>query len=277
MTDYSTEDLLSDKDLPEVDAEEKAEESTDEQATVEESEAEESTDKSEEAKEEESEKKDDSTTESEASETAEEEPKDWTFKAVKDERSKRQAAEARNKELEDKLQQFIGGQQQQQPEQKQQPSKADWFGDPETAAQQQMQQMQQMLFEQRAQMGQELMRSQHDDFDEMETKFFQMLDENPRLGDGLHSAANPARYAYETAKKAMEAEALKDVDSYKAKLEADVRKDVEAKLRAEYEAKYQKQQEKEGAVLPSLSDAPSKGGLKSDDWSGPTPLEDILK
>ncbi|MFD1216409.1 hypothetical protein [Microbulbifer celer] len=272
MSEYSTEDLLSDKEIPAAEPETPE---TPTEPTGEEPEPEKPTGEEPEKPEGDDPKKDDSTPEPEkpSDPPEDEEPKDWTFKAVKDERTKRQAAEARAKELEEKLQQFIGGQQQ-QPEQ---PKKPDWFNDPETAAQQQQQQMQQMLFEQRAQIGQEIMRDQHDDFDEMETRFFQMLEENPQLGAGLHSAANPAKYAYETAKKAMEAEALKDVDGYKARLREEVRKEEEAKVRAEYEAKLQKQQEKEGAILPSLSDAPSRGGLKSDDWSGPTPLDEILK
>lgn len=273
MSEYSTEDLLSDRELPEVEAEEREESSseteTEEQTTGEESKSEEAESESEKADKEEEPKDDDSTPESKASETAEEE-QPWTYKAVKDERSKRQAAEQRAKELEEKLQQFNG-------EEKKQPEKPDWFNDPDAAARQQEQAIERKLFEQRAVIGQELMRDQHDDFDEMETKFFQMLEENPHLGDGMRSAANPAKYAYETAKKAMEAEALKDVDGYKAKLEADVRKEVEEKVRAEYEAKLKKQKEKEDAILPTLSGASSKGGLKSDDWSGPTPLEEILK
>lgn len=267
MSEYSTEDLLSDKELPEVEEQEESSSEADEKSTGEESKSEEAESESEKATKEEESKDDDSPPESKASETTDEEPKDWTYKAVKDERRKRQELQA---EL-DKLKQ------QQDPGKEREQQKPDWFNDPDAAAQQQQQQMQKMLFEQRAIMGQEIMRGQHDDFDEMETKFFQMLEENPHLGDGMRSAANPAKYAYETAKKAIEAEALKDVDGYKAKLEADVRKDVEAKVRAEYEAKLKKQQEKEGAILPTLSGASSKGGLKSDDWSGPTPLDEILK
>lgn len=103
-----------------------------------------------------------------------------------------------------------------------------------------------------------------------------MAQENPTLKAEFHKAANPARFAYDTAKKAAEYDAMKDVDGYKAKLEAEVRKEVEEKVRKEFEDKAKKQAEKEAAIEPSLASA-GNGGLNSSDWSGPTPLDDILK
>ena len=193
-----------------------------------------------------------------ASET-DEEP--WTKKAVLDERRKRQELEARLKELESKK----------PPEEE-----ADWYSKPEEAAQRQQAQFSQALWNQRVELSQDMMRERHEDYDDMEARFVQMAQENPTLRAEFQKAPNPARFAYDTAKKAAEYEAMKDVDGYKAKLEAEMRKELEEKVRAEYEAKAKKQAEKEAAIEPSLASA-GNGGLKSSDWSGPTPLDDILK
>ena len=255
MSETSLEDMLSDKDLPEATETEEVEETKEQEAGEETTETE--TDKETETEEAE---KDDSTPESKASETTEEEP--WTKKAVLDERRKRQELEQRLKDLESKK----------EPE-----PAPDWWADPEKAAQHQSQQIEARLYQQKVEIGQDLMRSQHDDYDDMEARFMEMAQENPARRTELQKSANPARFAYETAKKAAEYDAIKDVDSYRAKLEAEVRKDVEAKLRKELEAEQEKKAKKEAAIDPSLASTSSKGGLKSDDYAGPTPLDEILK
>ena len=257
MSETSLEDMLSDKDLPEATETEEAEE-TKEQGTGETEEAAETeTDKETET---EKTEKDDSTPESKASETTEDEP--WTKKAVLDERRKRQELEQRLRDIEAK---------------KEQEQAPDWWADPEKAAQHQSQQIEARLYQQKVELSQDFMRSQHEDYDDMEARFMEMAQENPALRTELQKSANPARFAYETAKKAAEYEAMKDVDAYKARLEADVRKDVEAKVRKEIEAEQKKKADKEAAIDPSLASTSSKGGLKSDDYAGPTPLDEILK
>ena len=108
-----------------------------------------------------------------------------------------------------------------------------------------------------------------------------------RVGERLQPGVGlvhpqPAAFVHGRARLAYLAEfgqndAMKDVDSYKAKLEADVRKDVEAKVRKEIEAEQKKKADKEAAIDPSLASTSSKGGLTSDDYAGPTPLDEILK
>jgi hypothetical protein len=257
MSETSLEDMLSDKDLPEATETEEAEETKGTGETEETTETE--TDKETETEEAE-EKKDDSTPESKASETTEDEP--WTKKAVLDERRKRQELEQRLRDLESKK----------EPE-----PAPDWWADPEKAAQHQSQQIEARLYRQKVELSQDFMRSQHEDYDDMEARFMEMAQENPALRTELQKSANPARFAYETARKASEYEAMKDVDSYKAKVEADVRKDVEAKVRKEIEAEQKKKADKEAAIDPSLASTSSKGGLTSDDYAGPTPLDEILK
>ncbi|MDP5211217.1 hypothetical protein [Microbulbifer sp. 2205BS26-8] len=279
MSEYSTEDLLSDKEIPEVQPEATPSDETKEPETgdkdnpggqegQEPKPAEDNPTPGEEhIKPPESESSTNKDTYKEGEEEGDE-GKPWTYQAVRDERAKRQAAEARIQELE---KQIGGG------GKKPELEKQDWLENPEAAAQAQQQDIQRALFEQRAVMGQELMRTLHDDFDEMEARFWQMVDADPQLANGIQQAANPAKFAYETAKKALEYEKMRDVDAYKASIEADIRKKVEAEMRAKFEAEKVGQQKKQDAILPTLSASTSKGGLSSDDWAGPTPLADILK
>lgn len=259
----SLEDLLSDKELPETTEETEDTGQTDtagEEAGTEEATAE---------TEQETEEKDDSTPESKAEQKTDDEegPESWTKAAVLDERRKRQALEAELQQL----------------KQAQQPAaeaeKPDWYGDPEKAAQAMQQQVGQTVSQQvwqtKVGLAQDMMRAQHEDYDELESEFMDLVKDQPGLIQEMQQAANPARFAYETAKKAREYTAMKDVDSYKAKLRQEVEAELRKELEAEQQQKAEKQQRKRDAIDPSLASSASNG-LKSDDYAGPTPLEDIL-
>ena len=254
----SLEDLLSDKELPETTEETEQTEDTGEETSEKTATAE---------TEQETEEKDDSTPESKAEQKTEEEegPESWTKAAVLDERRKRQALEA---ELE-KLRQ---GQQQQPANEAE---KADWYADPEKAAQTMQQQLSQQAFNTKLELSQDMMRAQFEDYDEHETEFVDLAKQDPRLIQEMQQAPNPARFAYETAKKARDYEAMKDVDSYKAKLQQEIEAKVRKELEAEQQQKAEKQQRKRDAIDPSLASSTSNG-LKSDDYAGPTPLDNIL-
>lgn len=254
----SLEDLLSDKELPETTEETEQTEDTGEETSTETATAE---------TEQETEEKDDSTPESKAEQKTEDEegPESWTKAAVLDERRKRQALEA---ELE-KVRQG------QQKEPAAETEKPDWYSDPEKAAQAMQQQVSQQAFNTKLELSQDMMRGQFEDYDELETEFVDLAKQDPRLIQEMQQAANPARFAYETAKKAREYTAMKDVDSYKAKLRQEVEAELRKELEAEQQQKAEAQQRKRDAIDPSLASSTS-GGLKSDDYAGPTPLEDIL-
>ena len=210
----SLEDLLSDKELPESTEEAEQTDTTGEEASTEEAKAD---------TEQETEEKDDSTPESKAEQKTEDEegPESWTKAAVLDERRKRQALEA-------ELEKVRQGQQQQPANEAE---KADWYADPEKAAQAMQQQVGQTVSQQvwqtKVGLSQDMMRAQHEDYDELESEFMDLVKDQPGLIQEMQQAANPARFAYDTAKKAREYTAMKDVDSYKAKL----RQEVEAELR----------------------------------------------
>ena len=261
----SLEDLLSEKDLPEATEETEGTEQTDttgEEASTEEAKAD---------TEQETEEKDDSTPESKAEQKTEDEegPESWTKAMGIAERKKRQAAESRAEQAEQRVKQLESGG---QPTEEQ---KADWYADPEKAAQAMQQQLSQQAFNTKLELSQDMMRGQFEDYDDLETEFVDLAKQDPRLIQEMQQAPNPARFAYETAKKAREYEAMKDVDSYKAKLKQELEAELRKELEAEQQQKAEKQQRKRDAIDPSLASSTSNG-LKSDDYAGPTPLENIL-
>ena len=255
----SLDDLLSDKELP--DTTEETEETEQTEDTGEEASTEEVKADTEQAAEEKAEP----TPGKEAEQKTEDEegPESWTKAAVLDERRKRQALEA-------ELQQLKQGQQPAG-----ETEKPDWYGDPEKAAQAMQQQLSQQAFNTKLELSQDMMRGQHEDYDELETEFADLAKQDPRLVQEMLQAPNPARFAYDTAKKAREYTAMKDVDSYKAKLRQEVEAELRKELEAEQQQKAEKQQRKRDAIDPSLASSTSNG-LKSDDYAGPTPLDDIL-
>ena len=256
----SLEDLLSDRELPETTEETEQTKDTGEVTSEETATAE---------TEQETEEKDDSTPESKAEQKTEDEegPESWTKAAVLDERRKRQALEAELEQLKQGKQPAA------------ETEKPDWYGDPEKAAQVMQQQVGQTVSQQvwqtKVGLSQDLMRSQHEDYDELESEFMDLVKEQPGLVQEMLQAPNPARFAYDTAKKAREYTAMKDVDAYKAKMRQEIEAKVRKELEAEQQQKADKQQQKRAAIDPSLASSTSQG-LKSDDFAGPTPLDDIL-
>lgn len=176
------------------------------------------------------------------------EPKEeWTKAAVIDERRKRQALERELAEL--------------RKQQEAQPKRPDLFEDPEGALRHEREQLSQQIHATRLELTQELMRDAHPDYDELESEFIELARENPFLIQQLQQAKNPARFAYETAKKARDAAALKDVDKLKADLEAKLRAELEEKIRKDLEESLKRDGKKREALTPSLAAAQSKGAM----------------
>jgi hypothetical protein len=179
------------------------------------------------------------------------EPKEeWTKAAVIDERRKRQDAERRLAELEKKLQEPA--------------KKPDLFEDPEGVLSQHRQEVGQQLLETRIDLSEELMREQHPDYDELKEEFVQLATENPFYADQLAKAKNPAKFAYETAKKARQAASLGDVDKMRAELESKIRGELEQKIRKELEGKFEKDGKKRDATgEPSLAATTAKSSAST--------------
>ena len=184
--------------------------------------------------------KQDSTPEPEVSES--EEGDKWTKAqqaAVIAERRKRQELEKRLAEIE--------------AAQREAPKRPDVFDDQDGAFNHVQQQLQSEMVNMRLEFAQEMMRDAHPDYDELEAEFIEMARENPVLQAELRNSRNPARYAYETARKARAAQELQNIDAYKEKLKAELRAELEAEIKASREAEESKLSKKRQAIQPSLT------------------------
>lgn len=96
-------------------------------------------------------------------------------------------------------------------------------------------------------------RERHEDFDDVMQAVMDRAKENPALAQQIMSAKNPAAAAYKLGKKALEFDQLQaDPDSYRAKVEAEVR----AKIAKEQELAGLKQQQADAlaaSIPPDLS------------------------
>lgn len=96
-------------------------------------------------------------------------------------------------------------------------------------------------------------RERHDDFDDVMQAVMERAKDNPALAQQIMSAKNPAAAAYKLGKKALEFDQLQaDPDSYRAKVEAEVR----AKIAKEMELESLKKQQADtlaASIPPDLS------------------------
>lgn len=130
----------------------------------------------------------------------------------------------------------------------------------------------QQVMNERANISEFLARREFPDLDDKVAKFQELVEQNPALKDQVINSVSPYHELVDVVTKAQELEQLKDVDSYKEKLRAE----VEAEIKAKYEAGAKKSQEKRESIPPSLDDVPTKGSLKGTNWSGPTSLDSII-
>lgn len=189
----------------------------------------------------------------------EKQPDNVPISALLDEREKRQQYERELKEAQAQLQQ-----QQQQPA-------PDLLDDQQGYAAHIQQQVDSKIRNVTIQMSQEMMRSQHDDYDEVENKFLDMAQNDPRLGAEMTAHPMPAKFVYDTVKKAETYAEMQDVDTYKAKVEAEVRAKLKAEMEAEAKAKAEKDAKLNGALSPSLTNTRA-AGANNEAVSIPDPL-----
>jgi hypothetical protein len=169
--------------------------------------------------------------------------------ALLDEREKRQQFERQVKDYEAQLEKL-----------KQQPVQApDLLDDQQGYANHIQQQVDQKIRTATFEMSQQLMRAQHDDYDQAADAFLEMTKSNPQLVADMQAHPIPAKFVYETAKKAEQYAAMQDVDTYKAKLKAEARTEVKAEMEAEAEAKAEKEAKLNGALAPSLTNTRAAG------------------
>lgn len=131
--------------------------------------------------------------------------------AVQDERRKRQEAEARLKQYEQQLAQ-----------RHEQAPPPDWYAEPDRAAQIMQQQVQYTIVHNKVALSQDLAREQYADYDAMEQVFTEAAQQQPHLWQQLYQHPNPAKFAYQQAKKlhAMR-EIGDDPEAYRQRIIAD--------------------------------------------------------
>lgn len=170
-----------------------------------------------------------------------------------EERQKRQAAEARLRELES-------------------PPKppVDPWQDLPGALQSQKEQLAEALFVQNCNLSERFARREHKDYDEVRNVFMEHAQSNPILFQQMRQAEDPATFAYSEGLRIRE---LKDVNgdfgAYRSKLETDIRAKVEAEFATKYGVK--------PVVVPTSLNSETSPAVTTEVYAGPPPLASILR
>lgn len=112
----------------------------------------------------------------------------------------------------------------------------------------------------RIEMSQDVMRMQHEDYDAMEAKFIAMAQDNPQLAQKMMESSLPAKFVYETAKKAEKLELMENVDEWEAKKTAEIEAKIRAEMEAKYSGKVKANADKAASLTPSISTVAAAGG-----------------
>jgi hypothetical protein len=121
-------------------------------------------------------------------------------RALQDERRKRQEYERKLAEMEARIAQL-------QPRQQQQPEpqpEADWYTNPQAAAQQMQMALRHEVVKSRFEISEAVMSERYDDYTDMREVFTQAAQANPALREQLLQHPNPAKFAYDTGKQIQE-------------------------------------------------------------------------
>lgn len=102
--------------------------------------------------------------------------------------------------------------------------------------------------------------------------FKQMAQDNPQYAQQFAQSVSPYFTLVDLVDKHQEVEAMKDVDGYRAKIEAEVRQ----KVLQELADKNKSAENLKSSIPDSLAGDDSKGGLKGGAWSGPASTESIF-
>lgn len=174
-------------------------------------------------------------------------------KAMQAEREKRQALEARLKELESPPK----------------PPVDPWTDLPGALAQQQTQ-FQKQLRDQRLLVSEDMAREKYKDFEEVINHFNAAVEQNPALADQMLASRNPAEYAYKQGILHKELGSVNgDPIAYRAKLEADIRASVQAEFNAKHGIT--------PAAVPTSLNSDSSPVAATEVYAGPPPLKSLLR
>ncbi len=165
--------------------------------------------------------------------------------AAIDERRKRQAAQGETRALQTQLNNLT--------------PPPDALEQPQEAINHMAQQFNTQLSNMGTEMSRQVMLAVKDDYLDMEAKFMDLAEENPALVSQMVASQNPAKFAYDTAKKHGEWEQVQDIDTYKATIRAEVIADIKSGMTDEQLAKNEKEAKQSGVDLPSLANVGSSG------------------
>lgn len=155
------------------------------------------------------------------------------------------------------------------------PAKTFW-DDPEAALAKVQGEMRGLAVKTRLDTSETIARGRYTDYDEKINIFKGLAETTPGLFERAVAAPDPADFAYQTAKRHKEIQEAGGVNELLAKKEKETRIKVEAEMREKFK-KEQEEREKEQAAIPgSLSGVAGTGNTRPV-WSGPTPLDSILK
>lgn len=132
------------------------------------------------------------------------------------------------------------------------------------------------LINERLNMSEMMLRQTHNDVDEKIDRFKQELDRNPALSADLRRQTHPYKWAYEYAARLQLMDEIgTDPNAYREKLKEQVKAELAQQVSATPE------QPAAAAPAPripqSLATAHSVGARTAPSWTGPTPLDNILK
>lgn len=138
------------------------------------------------------------------------------------------------------------------------------------------------LFNERLNMSEQMLRAQHEDVDEVLQAFEAAVQQNPALGAELRKQPHPWKWAYDTAKRF---EALQKFGDDPAKYEQSLKEKYREELREEIMKEMQgtppaqpgQPPQQQPKLQPSLATARSAGPRTGPQYTGPTPLDEMLK
>lgn len=180
--------------------------------------------------------------------------------ALLDEREKRQKLQKQLEEYQSKQQQPAA-------------NVPDVLDDQEGFVQHMQSQISESVGRARIELSQDFMRMMHEDYEAMEAKFVEMATENPELANRMRLSPMPAKFAYETAKKAEKLAAMENVDEWESKKTAELKAQIRAELEAELTGKADATAKAANALKPSLTKQRAEGGNNVAIQDIPDPLE----
>lgn len=147
-----------------------------------------------------------------------------------------------------------------------------FWDDPEGALKKFQDEMQGVVTNTRLNTAETIARSKYKDFDEQIQAFAGLLQNIPGLYQQWLQSSDPAEYAYTTGKKHREISQIGGLDTWQTNKE----KEIRLKLEQEYKEKVTNYEKEKSALPGSLSG--SRGTTQNTPvFSGPMPLDDILK